>query len=86
MTKKELEFKIVSVKRSIATKKKELQEEQNYLKSLEKALQEELRGDQMDMFESESRQRRLDKIARYAERYGSSLSKLGDYTYMSKGD
>lgn len=51
MTKQELEFKIVSVKRSIATKKKELQEEQNYLKSLEKALQEQLRGDQRDMFD-----------------------------------
>jgi len=52
MTKQELEFKIVSVKRSIATKKEELQEEQNYLKSLEKALQEQLRGDQIDMFDN----------------------------------
>lgn len=51
MTKQELEFKIVSVKRSIATKKKELQEEQNYLKSLEKALQEQSRRDQRDMFD-----------------------------------
>jgi len=54
MTKQELEFKIVSVKRSIATKKKELQEEQNYLKSLERALQEQLRGDQRDMFQETS--------------------------------
>lgn len=85
MTKQELEFKIVSVKRSIGVKKKELQDEQNYLKSLERALQEQLQGDQMDMFESESRQRKLDKVTWYAERYGSSLSKLGDYTYMRKG-
>jgi hypothetical protein len=54
MIKQELEFKIVSVKRSIATKKKELQEEQNYLKYLERALQEQLRGDQMDMFDDTS--------------------------------
>lgn len=54
MTKQELEFKIVSVKRSINLKKKELQEEQSYLKSLEKALQEQLRGDQIDMFKETS--------------------------------
>lgn len=70
MTKQELEFKIVSVKRSIATKKKELQEEQNYLKSLERALQEQSRGDQMDMFESQGRQRKLDKNAHFAIAYG----------------
>lgn len=88
MTKNELEFKIVSVKRSIATKKKELQEEQNYLKSLEKALQEELRGDQMDWLS-------VDDITRGGIKEGetltlgvttsSRLEGLGNYNYMSKG-
>jgi len=53
MTKQELEYKIVSVKRSIDVKSKEVVSDKKYLKSLEKQLQELIRGDQRDMFGEE---------------------------------
>lgn len=53
MTKQELEYKIVSVKRSIEVKSKEVVSDKKYLKSLEKQLQELTRGDQRDMFGEE---------------------------------
>ncbi|QHZ59829.1 hypothetical protein HWD03_gp069 [Alteromonas phage vB_AmeM_PT11-V22] len=53
LTKQELEYKIVSVKRSIEVKSKEVQSDKKYLKSLENQLQELTRGDQRDMFDEE---------------------------------
>ena len=53
MTKQELEYKIVSVKRSIEVKSKEVVSDKKYLKSLENQLQELTRGDQRDMFGEE---------------------------------